>query len=432
MPDRLTLAGGLLVMLATGCSGSEPVTTLPTGDGPVDWIVEVVRDPAAFTALMESTGRDGWVALHGNDLAGARIGFSGDSPAQARARARAEWELALLYEDLSRAEDQAMFTFLSSWAARELPATDGLTTIAAQWRGCDGLSEVGVDNPDKLPALFHADAGAQDVLDERAVLHERAAGGDVGALLAAVSKPMVVEREETFERTFYDACVYRTLHETWEQTAAATVNADDWRGTARAWTGDSGLEGRMFAPWLTSADLEHQIAALAHAGTLGATQPSLASFGVSTETSVQDDVEVAREDVRALDAAIDARNKALLAEASDDGKALLTDLALHHRFRQEWIAARARKALLEDRPHQAMAYLELARDVSERGVGPTNTPSVLALYAEAQIRLGRTREALDVLSTLEETHPEVVALRELTSDLAVLQGLDRQGDSKEN
>jgi len=48
------------------------------------------------------------------------------------------------------------------------------------------------------------------------------------------------------------------------------------------------------------------------------------------------------------------------------------------------------------------------------------------------MRLGRTREALDVLVLLEGGYPEVAPLKELVGDLAVLQGLDRQGDSKEN
>jgi hypothetical protein len=427
-----TVGPHLVLVVVVGCNGPPQAPVLPETDGPPDWIVEVAQNPQAFTDLLERSGRDGWVALHANQLQPARDAFSGDDPSSKMARARAEWQLTLFYEDLTRGSDYAHYTFLSSWSARELPVTPGIQTMSAQWRECEGLGGLGVDNVDKLPEIFKTEAGLPDALAERRTLHEKALAGDPTELYRAAASPLVVERAETFDRTFYDACLYRTLRQAWMARSVETTEATDWRSIARTWTDDTALEGRLFAPWLTGGDLEAEISAVTHPGALGATQPSLVHFGVGTETSVQDDVEVAREDVRALDAAIDLREKALLAAANDDGAALLTDLGLHHRFRQEWITTRARKALLEERPHQAMAYLELARNVSKREVGPANTPSVLALYAEAQMRLGRTREALDVLVLLEGGYPEVEPLKELVGDLAVLQGLDRQGDSKEN
>jgi len=419
-------------VIATACGGPSQTPTLPETGGPPDWIVEVVQDPQAFTDLLERSGRDGWVAMHANQLRPARDAFSADNPYARMSRSRAEWELTLFYEDLTRATDYAHFTFLSSWSARELPLTPGIETMSAQWRGCGGLTGLGVDDADKLPEIFKTEAGLPDILAERQAVHEKALEGDTTELYRTAATPLVVEHADTFDRTFYDACIYRTLQQAWLAESLKTTGASDWRGVARTWTGDAPLEGRFFAPWLTVGDLEAELSRVTHPGVVGATEPSLVHFGVGTETSVQDDVEVAREDVRALDAAIDLREKALLASADQDGVALLNDLGLHHRFRQEWITTRARKALLEERPHQAMAYLELARDVSVREVGVANTPSVLALYAEAQMRLGRTREALDVLVLLEEGYPEVAPLKELVGDLAVLQGLDRQGDSKEN
>lgn len=423
----------VLLLLGTGCTGEEAVSTLPALEGPPDWIVEVVRDPARFGALLDATGREGWVAFHANDPRRAVDAFTGTDPAARRARARAEWQLALLYGDLARATDKATHTFLASWQARDLATTPGLQTLAAQWRGCGGLDRLGAGaDATKLPPLFHAEAGYAEALAARAAVHEEAKGGKLDPLYEKAVLPVVVEPAEGFERSFYDPCVYHTLSEAWWGRTFETLGTEDWKGAAAAWGGEAGLEGRLFAPWLTTADLEAELAVAGRPGVLGATQPSLAELGVPREASVQDDVEVARDDVRALDKALDERREALLASAGDDGAALLTDLGLQHRFRQEWIAARARKALYEDRPHQAMAYLELARDVSRREVGPSNTPSILALYAEAEIRLGRTREALDVLALLEQSHPEVKALSELTGDLAVLQGMDRQGDSKEN
>jgi len=428
---RIDTRWSLVCALVASACTSDTSSETPPPAGPVDWVGTVARDPASFASLMERTNRDGWIAFHGNDLRAAETAFEGSDPTMKRSRARVEWSLALLYDDLARASDYTHMAFLSSWAARELPTTPGIETVAATWRGCGGMSDV--PDADKLPDIFRAEPTVEAPgRRDRHAVHERARAGEVEALYAVAGVPLVVEPADGFERKFYDPCVYHTLHDAWEGRAQATASASDWRGVARQWGSEAGLEGLLFAPWLTVGDLEAGIANEVHPGTLGASQPSLVQFGVGTDMSVQDDVEVARDDVRALDAAIDLRERSLIAEAGDEGDALLRDLGLHARFRQEWIVARARKAILEGRPHQAMAYLELARDVSVRQVGPSNSPSVLALYAETQVRLGRTREALDVLVLLEQTHPEVLAFRELVGDLAVLQGLDRQGDSKEN
>ncbi len=421
----------LAALYGAACSPApqQPEIVLP--EGPGDWIIEVVRAPTSFAALLDTTGADGWIALHRNDLRASREGFASEPEAGQLARARVEWSLHLLYGDLSRASDHAHLAFLSSWAARELPVTPGIRTLSAQWRACGGLDAVGVEQPDKLPPVFKTEVALPDAVAARAAAHEQARSGAFGDLYRVASAPWITETDTEFERVLYDPCVFRSLEAGWMRQAHTSTGAEGWKEVAGRFAG-AGLEGRLFAPWLTSADLTAELARQEAPGTLGASQPSLAQFGIGPEMSVQDDVEVAREDVRALDAVLDRREKALAAEADDDGKALLKDLGLHQRFRQEWITARARKALLEGRPHQAMAYLELARDVSTRAVGPANAPSALALYAEAQIRLGRTREALDVLVVLEQAHPEVAALRELAGDLAILQGLDRQGDSKEN
>ena len=57
---------------------------------------------------------------------------------------------------------------------------------------------------------------------------------------------------------------------------------------------------------------------------------------------------------------------------------------------------------------------------------------IITQRAAAQLGMGQTREALTSLAPIKNHHPEAQALLEWLGDLAVLQGLDRQGDSKEN
>jgi hypothetical protein len=191
------------------------------------------------------------------------------------------------------------------------------------------------------------------------------------------------------------------------------------------------LAGRIFAPWPTADDLTTEMSTATSPGTVGAHSPTLRKLGLGTNTSASDDADTAREEVRLLDAGLDTWRTELVAEATDEGRGLLDDLGLLERFRQEWLVTRARAALESDHPHQALAYLDLARDVSTREIGPRNSPALMALMAEAHLRLGHTREALDPLQLLADAHPETIGLRETLGDLAVLRGVDRNGDSKE-
>ncbi|MEL6350094.1 MAG: hypothetical protein AAFV53_43745, partial [Myxococcota bacterium] len=67
-----------------------------------------------------------------------------------------------------------------------------------------------------------------------------------------------------------------------------------------------------------------------------------------------------------------------------------------------------------------------------RQIGALNPPGLFVLLAEANLRTGRSREALDMLDPLKEAYPEVKGLNETLGDLVVLEGLERIGDSKEN
>jgi hypothetical protein len=102
-------------------------------------------------------------------------------------------------------------------------------------------------------------------------------------------------------------------------------------------------------------------------------------------------------------------------------------------YQSRVLLAWARQALDQNRPHEALAFAQIAIDVERsREITPVNAPGIFAVLAEADLRTGRTRESLDALEVLSSRFPEVEGLDETIGDLAILQGLDRHGDSKEN
>ncbi|HMV69250.1 MAG TPA: hypothetical protein PKA64_20550, partial [Myxococcota bacterium] len=114
------------------------------------------------------------------------------------------------------------------------------------------------------------------------------------------------------------------------------------------------------------------------------------------------------------------------------GGAVVSDLGLTDRLRQRWAVDAARDHLAAGRCEAAQALLEPAMDVTSRGVGPANMPSLLVTLAHARLQCNRTREALDALQPLVEVRPEVRAAFEVVADLSVLRGIHRVGDSRED
>jgi hypothetical protein len=145
-----------------------------------------------------------------------------------------------------------------------------------------------------------------------------------------------------------------------------------------------------------------------------------------------DDAQVAREFARALDIQWSAWLQGLQSRVSDEGKALLQDLNLGRLYRNQNLISLAEQCLDRDRPRQALALAQMTQDMAHpREIGPLNPPILFAIFAEANVMTGHTREALDYLEVLSEAYPEVLALDETVGDLAVLKGMNRQGDSKE-
>lgn len=441
------VAPALLAALLVGCTSTEPevVSELPeagseTAPTKYGWISEVALQPDAFAALLEETGRDGWIAFHRHDYRAAA-----DALTEPRIRARAHLAQSVFYDDLARVSGVAHEQLFSEWKERgTLPkgndaplvaalasyCSDGATTVswAQQLRDGEGMEFAQALMGNRSPFDVHT----VDPFGRRFDLHRSALEGQEEGLLAVAKEP-VIKRDEAggFVRRFFDPCLYRTLSQTWANHMLSNdgLTGSSWREMV-VWTKE-GLGGRLFAAWATAADLNTEAANAAAPGHVGAKSALLRSVGIGVDAMPTDDPQQARDLVRLLDQALEKWNAHLRSLADDDGQALLSDLGLVKRFRQEWLVARARLALHNGRPQQALTYIELGREPGEK-VGPANAPALMAVMAEAQLKLGRTREALDSLQLLVDRYPEVTPLTEVVGDLSVLRGLDRTGDSKED
>ena len=194
------------------------------------------------------------------------------------------------------------------------------------------------------------------------------------------------------------------------------------------------LAAVVFSSVLSREALESETGRAAEApGTLGASGTALASLGLEPALPATDDPDWARGQVHLLDASFDAWAAGERGSAGPDGLALLDDLQLLRVFRSRVLLALARKALIADHPWQAATFAQLALDAENaRSVTPVNHPGLQAVLIHAQLQTGRTREALDALQPLVALYPALTGLDEVLGDLAILQGLDRYGDSKEN
>jgi hypothetical protein len=143
---------------------------------------------------------------------------------------------------------------------------------------------------------------------------------------------------------------------------------------------------------------------------------------------MSDDPSAVRDRIRALDVLLDAWRQ----EQSDEA-GLITDLKLVAGYRSRALVEYGGRLLDAGQPAGAQAAGLMALDAgSGRRIGALNPPGVFVLLAEASLRLGRSREALDMLEPLLGLHPEVLGIDETLGDLVVLDGMARLGDSKEN
>ena len=411
----------MLLWLLLSCDGSQDVTA--PAPGPLDdsWLATVVDTPPTFEALMKD-GVDPWARLHENDL-GAASQSTGPSGQRARL------ELAILHEDLGRLGSTAWLATVEAWQLRSsLPSESALTWLAGvaalelgeteastHWLTLASIS--GSPHAQQAasalltsPSLGTNLEAPENPLAERFNLHQKLrTEGSAGV----PTTPLVREHVGEYVRELFDPQLHWTV-------SAAYASAEPV---------EEGLAALIFGHCLTPSDLAE------NRGTQGvrcAVQTSWA-LGVDAEPSDSDDPDHARQVARAITEALDTWQNQRLRTANADGQALLRDLQLIDKLRAQILLGLARDALKNHHPHQAVAYIETGLDKSNpREISPVNAPAMFAVLAEARLLTGHTREALDALQVLTKAYPEAAGVDEIVSDLAILQGLDRQGDSKEN
>lgn len=395
-------------MLFAACTGAAPSPDPAVAEVDLGWATTVVRVPAAFTTLMDQTDRDGWIAVFEHRYLDAADTFASDSGVAGGALYRE----VVLQQDLQRTTTFASRALFSAWEQRgALPAGNGPRLAAALAEKClekqptPWDAQLSSDVGTWLGAFptWPAPSGLNPSLAAAAASHraaDRLPGGRALASWAAADGVLWTDPPdaEGVSRQWADPCVHGSL----AQAFGAQMHP---KATPPSELGES-----LFGP---------------------ADDTVLATLGLN-EPVTDDDAQAAREEIRVADQRLDAVREHLQATADDDGRALLEQLDPVHRLRQETLVQRARADLRAGRVERALATLMLARDVTDRSVGPRNSPALLALLTEANLRSGRPRQALDALQPLVAARPEVAPLREILSDLVVLRGLDRRGDSKEH
>lgn len=445
--DRVlrTCGGALAPLLGVAlaaCGGPpEPVEGPSTALLEASWVGHLVSAPERFTELVD-TNRMGWSALHANRLPGARL--AGGVPGS-----RAAAELAELYGDLARVDSLAWQAMVETWEGRSgLPEGSAVTWFV-------GLAALESGNSDQAQAWFNKAAQATDPVVAQAA---KALAAQAMSSQAALAEPLsdtqgnaLLERVDAHREARRSVSLKGLLEEgqrpIWEETSAAGHQRSFYDPQLN-WTAEAvlrseasrstveGMDALLFSGCLTVDDQVHETARIAAGGgrgTLCALAPSWAAVGVNVGLGDTDDAEHARGIVRALDAAVDPWRKSLADGASDDGAELLAGLNLPGVLRSRFLLALSRHCLGAGHPRQALAVVQMAMDLEHpRQIGPLNPPGFYAVTAEAQLMTGHTREALDALQVLSDAYPELAGVDEVVGDLAILQGLDRHGDSKEN
>jgi hypothetical protein len=224
-----------------------------------------------------------------------------------------------------------------------------------------------------------------------------------------------------FDPEQWDPCLYRSLSDIWTDRLARATGGTGWRSAATFASPTAGLSGTLFAAWPSADDLRAGLPTAERPGLLGARSPRMRQLGVGASAFSADDPKAAQDELRTLDAALDAWSKKLLDQASPEGSTVLRDVDPIHRFRQEWLLTRARLAIDIGHPRRALTLLEAARDSTTSEVGSRNAPQLYALLVQTHLRLGDTQAAVEAVQVLSRAHPEVRGLAETVADLVVVE-----------
>jgi hypothetical protein len=348
-------------------------------------VAEVAVDPERFSALT-AVDREGWVALHAGDLDTAARAFP-DSPTP---RARAHLARAALRDELAATVHHAAWRTLVLWREFGLPVDEGVAGIGPLWATCGGQERVPSAAREGVEPLA-IDGPLPDWAAER-VARYADADGLVGALDAPVAT--------LGTRVVRDPCALQVLAEA-DLSAAAIALDVELAQLGPTLAAEGGLAGRFLSPTPTAADLVAERERAGAGPEAGARSPSLPPPSADLPA-----------EIAALDGSLAALSAALDSAAPPEGRALVDELQLVGRLRQEVLLARAREALREEHPQRALALADVAWDATHRGVGPGNPPGLASVRALALVRLGRSREALDALAALGPERPEAALARE--------------------
>lgn len=410
--DGAWVIRSVLLVALSGCAGGggddAPIVVTTALDD--TWLGELRAEPGRFTAWVEAD-REGLSLLqqHRLEEAAVREGVAG---------LRAKRELSALYGQLARLQDLAYDGVLAESTARAAPMSAASLLFAAlnQHDKDDAARPAGVIRAPLTVPFTEPLAQAAEPIGQRLAAHHAARDArDVGNLWALAPKPLLSVPLGAGERHLYDPFFYRTVQ------LALAVDAPS-----------EGPQALVFSGCLTAKDAQAEAQAPMDTPELGCALAALARLGVAPPKD-EDDPQAASDLVAALDATLDPWLRATLASGDPGAVELFGDLRLVERARARWLLAFARADLHGDRPRRALTFARLAVDLSApREVSPVNHPGLFATMAEAQARSGYHREALDALAPLSLHRPDLVGLRELLGDWAILVGLDRHGESKEN
>ncbi len=455
-PVASRTVGVLAALVASSaCSpDSGPATTDPAPVVQAAWWRQLATEPEAFSEIVANR-KAGWVALHRHDHAAAHQALVSSTSTTDRAgAARAALGEALLHGDLARLVDHANRERQAALLDRGAPSGALGPAIAAWGAGCSPAKGGPLPVEGDLAAWFaeHTPkpvdaypghpppspsppmpANTPDALRDHVSLHRRVLSGDAEAmkdLYSTAGRPVATEAAEGFERTHVDPCIDATLSAAWSLRARDVVGGPGGSlGELADALDAAGLAGSLFAPWPSVADIPLGERDRPLWGTEYAEFWALPN-GLSLP--LDGDLQSTRDAAAAVSAWADQEAAAAAAASVGEGSSLLAGLSPVAGYRQGVLVAAARDALLLGRPQQALVLLETAHDVTHREVGATNAPHLFVLLAEARLRTGRTRQALDALAPLTARVPTVHSAQELVGDLAVLQSIDRIGDSKES
>lgn len=385
------------------------------------WATRIVQEPAGFNALM-LTGRDTWIRLHAHDYSWHEVDHKGWQ------RRLALLELRL---DLQRVATTATDTLVTTWIARGTLEDDlGARTVRAAARACQVQAEAMADGapPSReriAPLVTDLPADEQRAVLEASRFQQRIWETDDHQPLKAHIQRRHIDGLWMFGP---DRPTSSTFVDLYKEPSADEEAGRTWQDPCLAWHG-------MYALYKTDHPRDGLAAAAPDALSttlFSARGVDPTQLGLSVDVPDVDDPEAAREEVRRMDHILDGTRALLEAQADPDGLAVLQQVRPLAHLRQDVLVDRARRDLRAGHHRRAYATLLLARDVTEREIGVANGPALFALLAEANLRAGRSREALDALQPLVARFPETAATREIVSDLVVLEGMDRTGDSKEH